>query len=140
MRHLPIQPGTLFAGPETPEWRAAAASLDEALAAGGAVLLELALTPDPDLEQGPLLAGRLAALVKTAMPRIGALVATGGETACALLWHLGVHGIRLVDEIEPGVPLGLTLGPLSIPVVTKAGAFGDGDTLLRCLRRLKEEL
>jgi uncharacterized protein YgbK (DUF1537 family) len=136
VRHLPIQPATLFAGPETPDWRAAAATLADALASGRDVLLELALTPDPDLEQGPLLARRLAMLVRTVVPRIGALVATGGDTACALLWDLGVHGIRLVDEIEPGVPLGMTLGQLSIPVVTKAGAFGDAGTLRRCLERL----
>jgi uncharacterized protein YgbK (DUF1537 family) len=136
VRHLPIQPATLFAGPETADWRAAAAALTDALASGRDVLLELALTPDPDLEQGPLLASRLAMLVQTVLPQIGALVATGGDTACALLWNLGVHGIRLVDEIEPGVPLGMTLGQLSIPVVTKAGAFGDAGTLRRCLERL----
>jgi len=140
VRHLPVPPATLRAGPEAPEWRAAAAFLAEALAGGRDVLLEMAMTPDPDLASGPFLAERLAALVQTVGDRVGALVLTGGETACALLGKLGIHGIRLVDEIEPGVPLGLTLGPLSIPVVTKAGAFGDGDTLLRCLRRLKEEL
>jgi 4-hydroxythreonine-4-phosphate dehydrogenase len=137
VRHLSIPPATLFAGPEAPDWRVAAAALAEALASGGDVLLELALAPDPDLEQGPFLAERLAELVKTVVPRIGALVATGGDTACALLWNLGVRGIRLVDEIEPGVPLGVTLGPWSIPVVTKAGAFGDAGTLRRCLERLK---
>jgi uncharacterized protein YgbK (DUF1537 family) len=136
VRHLPVLPATLFAGPETPDWRLAAASLADALASGRDVLLELVLTPDPDLEQGPFLAERLTALVKTAAPGIGALVATGGDIGCALLWNLGVHGIRLLDEIEPGVPLGMTLGKVSIPVITKAGAFGDPGTLCRCLERL----
>jgi 4-hydroxythreonine-4-phosphate dehydrogenase len=42
-----------------------------------------------------------------------------------------------MDEIEPGVPLGLTMGARRIPVVTKAGGFGDALTLERCLARLK---
>ena len=60
-------------------------------------------------------------------PAIGAFAATGGETAAALLSRFGVNGIRLADEIEPGVSLGLTLGQLSVPIATKAGAFGDED-------------
>jgi uncharacterized protein YgbK (DUF1537 family) len=136
VRHLPVQPATLAAGPEDAEWRAAAASLAEALAAGQDVLLELALAADPDLAHGPFLAERMAILAESATPSIRALVATGGDTASALLARLGVHGIRLVDEVEPGVPLGITLGKVSIPLVTKAGAFGDAGTLRRCLERL----
>jgi uncharacterized protein YgbK (DUF1537 family) len=68
---------------------------------------------------------------------MGAFAATGGETASALLSRFGVNGIRLVEEIEPGVALGLTLGSLSIPVVTKAGAFGDEDSLSRIAGRLR---
>jgi hypothetical protein len=34
------------------------------------------------------------------------------------------------------VSLGLTLGSLSVPVVTKAGAFGDADSLVRINERL----
>jgi uncharacterized protein YgbK (DUF1537 family) len=83
------------------------------------------------------MAAGLADLVAAAAGSIGALVATGGETACALLSRLGVHGIRLVDEVEPGVPLGISIGARRIPVVTKAGAFGDAETLSRCLARLK---
>jgi D-threonate/D-erythronate kinase len=48
-----------------------------------------------------------------------------------------VNGIRLVDEVEPGVSLGLTLGDLSIPIVTKAGAFGSENTLKHVVQRLR---
>jgi 4-hydroxythreonine-4-phosphate dehydrogenase len=59
-------------------------------------------------------------------------VATGGETARAVLGTLGATRLDVLGELEPGVVrcavpgrgLGLTL---------KAGAFGDPDTLLRCL-------
>jgi uncharacterized protein YgbK (DUF1537 family) len=79
----------------------------------------------------------LARLLETVAPAIGALAATGGETAAALLSCFGVNGIRLADEIEPGVSLGLTLGKLSLPVATKAGAFGDEHSLIRISERLR---
>lgn len=34
-----------------------------------------------------------------------ALVATGGDTVYVLLSKIGVRSIRLLDEVEPGVPL-----------------------------------
>ena len=76
-------------------------------------------------------------MLQPAAPHIGALFATGGETALALLSALGVNGIRLLDEVEPGVPLGLTRGALRVPIITKAGAFGDAGTLGRCLSHLR---
>src|SRR3546814_20231514 len=68
---------------------------------------------------------------------MGGFAATGGATASALLSGFGVSGIRLLDEIEPGVALGVTLGQLSIPVATKAGAFGDEESLVRIAARLR---
>jgi uncharacterized protein YgbK (DUF1537 family) len=66
-----------------------------------------------------------------------ALMASGGDTAAALLSHLGVRGIRLVDELEPGTSLGLTLGALTLPVITKSGGFGDAGSLRRVVERLR---
>jgi D-threonate/D-erythronate kinase len=79
------------------------------------------------------LARRLAPLAQAA----SALMATGGDTASALLRHADVRGIRLVDELEPGTSLGLTLGALTKPVITKSGGFGDAGSLLRILERLR---
>ena len=64
--------------------------------------------------------------------RIGALVSAGGETARAVLLGFGATGLRLLGEIEPGVPLAVAEGSRPLPVITKAGAFGRDDTLLRC--------
>lgn len=131
-----VRPDDLLAGPGCHGWDQAVRDLHRALAAGQDVLLEIAAAERADLKRGPEMAGRLALLVEPVAPAIGALVATGGETACALLSRLGVHGIRLVDEVEPGVPLGVTLGRHRFPVVTKAGAFGGAETLRRCVERL----
>ena len=107
-----------------------------ALAAGEDVLVEIGSSDDPDLGRGAEMAARLAGLLASAASRMSALFATGGETACALLDRLGVQGIRLFEEVEPGVPLGLTIGDVALPVVTKAGAFGGEETLVRWLDRL----
>lgn len=127
---------TLLAGPADAAWQTAAAGILAALDAGQTALVEIAADPAADLSRGAALAEQLAALLTPAAPRTRGLFVTGGETACALLTHLGVHGIRLLDELEPGVPLGVTLGAHAIPVMTKAGAFGDAGTIGRSLARL----
>ncbi|MFF2503252.1 four-carbon acid sugar kinase family protein [Streptomyces sp. NPDC058067] len=62
---------------------------------------------------------------------VDALVLTGGETAAHVLGQLDVAGIELTDEPEPGVARGVLLGSRNIPVLIKAGGFGDDDLLLR---------
>ena len=62
---------------------------------------------------------------------------TGGETARAILIRAGVSGLRMAGELEPGVPIGLSTGDIAIPVITKAGAFGDRMTLVRCHAALR---
>ena len=64
------------------------------------------------------------------------LLVTGGETAAAVLAALGATGIELFDEPEPGIARGALLGPLRIPVLIKAGGFGDDATLERLTRLL----
>ena len=67
------------------------------------------------------------------------LILTGGDTARAVCRHLGVAGIQLLAEIEPGVPLGRLVGQTSsrLLAVTKAGAFGSEETLVHALNQLK---
>lgn len=90
-----------------------------------------------DTRAGAQLVMALAAVVAPRLSRIGGLFATGGETARGLLEAAGATGIRLGGEIEPGVPWGRTMGDIVLPIVTKAGAFGNSRTLLRCRNALK---
>ncbi|GAC1558288.1 MAG: hypothetical protein NVS2B9_20500 [Myxococcales bacterium] len=50
---------------------------------------------------------------------------------------MGARGIHLAGEVEPGVPLGILEAPRPLPIVTKAGSFGDAATLSRCRAALK---
>lgn len=68
-----------------------------------------------------------------------ALYVTGGSTAVAVAGALGVAGLSLEREFMPGVVLGSCQSPLS-PVrwfITKAGGFGDAETLVRLAELLE---
>jgi len=65
-----------------------------------------------------------------------ALVLTGGETAVGVARRLGAAGILLEGEVEPGIPLGSLIGRSPYRVVTKAGAFGEPDTLIAAVETL----
>jgi D-threonate/D-erythronate kinase len=79
----------------------------------------------------------LACQLAPLAPLVSALMATGGDTAAALLARCGMRGIQVVDELEPGTALGLTLGERSLPVITKSGGFGDAGSLRRIAERLR---
>jgi len=66
------------------------------------------------------------------------LFLTGGETAQATLETLGVRRIRLMGEAQGGVVLGKAHGGLAagLLILTKAGAFGDDEVILKTLGSL----
>jgi len=116
-----------------------------------AYLIAQGSTPPSRLDQG--LAAVLADIVAPRLARCAGLVVTGGETARHLLARAGLAGIRIAGEVEVGVPwgwgLGLAPGAIGLTegagnsggrglaIVTKAGAFGDARTLVRCRRALR---
>jgi uncharacterized protein YgbK (DUF1537 family) len=63
--------------------------------------------------------------------RVGGLIIVGGDTAMKVYRTLGACGIESLGEVQPGVPYGRWIGGLlaDCPVVTKAGGFGQVDTL-----------
>jgi uncharacterized protein YgbK (DUF1537 family) len=82
--------------------------------------------------------GEVAARLTSAYALQG-MVLTGGDTAKAVCRHLGVRGIELVTEVEPGIPLGRLVGAGNLMAVTKAGAFGNPESLLCAIHILKGE-
>ena len=75
--------------------------------------------------------GRFVAHV-AASCRPGRLFLTGGDTADAVLSAIEVEGTRILGQVAAGVVQGVLIGGLldGTPVVTKAGAFGQDDTLV----------
>jgi D-threonate/D-erythronate kinase len=107
------------------------------LHAGRDVVVTLGADADrPNAVDDARLTTRLGHLLRPCAPLVGGLVATGGDTATGVLRAWGTTALRLVGEVEPGVPLSQSIGPRPIPVVTKAGAFGHTGTLAAARARL----
>lgn len=84
-------------------------------------------------ERERALAALLGNTAKRAVERMrpGLVVATGGDTAAAVVGALGIGVLRIEREIFPGVVLSRASGraPRPFALVTKAGGFGDEQTL-----------
>ena len=84
--------------------------------------------------QNDLLLPRLAEFATAVLQRlrVQSVVATGGTTVRALSDRWGAAGLDLIDEIAPGIPLGIVSGGQydGLTLVTKAGGFGDAATLV----------
>jgi D-threonate/D-erythronate kinase len=134
---LRTAPRILLAEAPLPEWRAHRALLERALSAGRDVAIIPEAEPLPE-GQGPMLAAALAELVQPLAEAAGALVATGGETARAIFDAWGIAALRIVGEVEPGLPYSIAAGwRRPLPVLTKAGGFGRPETLLHCRQFLR---
>lgn len=81
--------------------------------------------------------GRLAAEIITRCG-IRHMVLTGGDTAKQVCRHLSDVEIKLIDEVENGVPLGRTPGEAGRYIITKAGAFGSDRVLVRSVNALQK--
>jgi uncharacterized protein YgbK (DUF1537 family) len=71
---------------------------------------------------------------------LSGLVLTGGDTAVSCCSRLSANGIVVVQEVAPGIPVGMLKGgPCDgLRVVTKAGAFGAEDALCKAVDCLKQ--
>ena len=55
------------------------------------------------------------------------IVVAGGETAGAVVSNLGIKGIMIGEQIDPGVPTTVSIADPSIGLVLKSGNFGSAD-------------
>ena len=66
-------------------------------------------------------------------------VIAGGETAGAIVQALGVTGLRIGRQIDPGVPWTVSLGEPALALALKSGNFGAPDFFLRAFTVLDEQ-
>ncbi|HJM53061.1 MAG TPA: four-carbon acid sugar kinase family protein [Dehalococcoidia bacterium] len=138
---LQLDPGTLLDDEAVRGTRdQAVARAVNALEEGRNIAISLTRTTGEesiDVEDGVKLVRELGAISYriTRRTRPGALVIIGGDTAQSVLRAGGAAGIVLHDEPFPGVPAGTIDGGLldGVRVVTKAGAFGDEDVLVKVI-------
>jgi D-threonate/D-erythronate kinase len=74
-----------------------------------------------------------ASLIRRSSP--DGIFLSGGDTAESVCWQIGAEGIRLIEEVLPGLTRGELVGGRhdGMPVVTKAGTFGSPQTLVQLL-------
>ena len=134
-----LRPQGLLAGPGAQEWSEDQDLVARALSDGRDLLIVLGAEERLEGDTAPYLCSALARLLAPCQAGIGALVLTGGETARAVLTGFGVRFLVPIREVEPGVPLALASTESGEPlaVITKAGAFGDPETLVRCRATLR---
>ena len=65
------------------------------------------------------------------------LVVAGGETAGSVVAALGIDGLRIGEEIDPGVPWTASLGEKPIALALKSGNFGADDFFLNAFEKLE---
>ena len=65
-------------------------------------------------------------------------VVAGGETAGAIVQALGITGLRIGWQIDPGVPWTMSLGEPALALALKSGNFGAPDFFLRAFSVLAE--
>jgi 3-dehydrotetronate 4-kinase len=89
---------------------------------------------------GALVEGILASVARGLVARgVRRFVVAGGETAGAVVQALGVSGLRIGRQIDPGVPWTISLGQPPLALALKSGNFGLPDFFLRAFNVLDGE-
>ncbi|MCW5623969.1 MAG: hypothetical protein KIT73_04525 [Burkholderiales bacterium] len=112
----------------------------EGLPLDGDVALQAVAGGDGREGDANVVAERLAqwAVKRAAAGPLGAIVATGGDTAVALLRVSGNVHVSVGGELMPGIAFARLRLPGCTPwLVTKAGGFGDAEALAEIGRRLR---
>lgn len=115
--------------------------------AAGPVLIAASAPPEQvKAAQERLGRERAGELVETALARIAGvlvergvrrLVVAGGETSGSVVAALGVEGLVIGPQIDPGVPATVTLGrEPQLALALKSGNFGGRDFFLKALERM----
>ena len=66
------------------------------------------------------------------------LIVAGGETSASVCARLGINGMQVWKEIQPGLPSCVSLNDPPRMLVLKSGSFGKPDFFERALEHLKE--
>ena len=136
---LVVPPQALRDGAGHPAWIATQQHLAAQLTAGRDLLVSIGRDDAFDPAEGPALSTALAQLVLPHFDQIGGLIATGGETARAMLAAAGIGALTLQREVEPGVPLSASNTSPVRRVATKAGAFGSEAALWLAWQAMRQD-
>ena len=69
---------------------------------------------------------------------VNRLLLAGGETSASVCSKLGIKGLTVWKEIEPGLPSCISLNEPKRMLVLKSGSFGSTDFFVKAINHLKE--
>lgn len=92
-------------------------------------------------ETSRLVSASLAEVVGRAAERCGLnrIAVAGGETSAAVCERLGARGLRIWEEIQPGLPSCVSLTDPPRLLVLKSGSFGTPEFLLQAIDHLRKQ-
>lgn len=92
-------------------------------------------------ETSRIVSSTIAEVTSTIIKQTGLnrLLVAGGETSGAVCSMLGIHGLRIWKEIEPGLPSCLSLSDPSMLLVLKSGSFGQESFFESAVQHLLSE-
>lgn len=92
------------------------------------------------VEVSRLVSGALANLTATLVNEtpLDRLAIAGGDTSAAICARLGVTRLRILEEIQPGLPSCQTVGKRALLLVLKSGSFGTPTFLAEAAAYLRE--
>ncbi|MDR5759983.1 four-carbon acid sugar kinase family protein [Caballeronia sp. LZ035] len=137
VREMIVPPAVLRDGARHPEWQAWHERIGRTVRDREDAIVRIGRDDAFDPAEGALLSNALAALVAPHFDQLGGLIATGGETARAMLAAARVGSLELLREVEAGVALGRPANGAGPAIVTKAGAFGSEHALLGAYLHLR---
>ena len=137
VKRIHMLPNVLLEGPSRPAWNLVADRVHASLQSGNDTLVVVDADEWVDIQERRRLTDALGLMLAPHARLVGGLVATGGETARAVLAGWGVASLFMLGELERGVPFSFVrIDGRPLPLLTKAGAFGTQETLVSCLRFL----
>ncbi len=91
------------------------------------------------LEISRLITDSMAEIASWVIKKTGqnCLIVAGGETSAAICQHLGVTGMRVLKEIEPGLPSCVSLEAPYYALILKSGSFGSAEFFEKALKHLR---
>ena len=142
VEELVVPPVVLREGASHSDWLAWQRQIAVSLRSGSDLLLRIGRDDAFDPAEGMQLSTALAALVEPHFAKTGGLIATGGETARAMLAAANITNLHLLAEVEAGVAVARPLDATREHrpgIVTKAGAFGTDHALYAAWLTLRNE-
>ncbi|WP_223591776.1 four-carbon acid sugar kinase family protein [Neobacillus bataviensis] len=91
-------------------------------------------------EVSKIVSESLALVVDETLKRtsVNRLLLAGGETSASVCNRLGIEGLTVWKEIEPGLPSCISLNDPTRMLVLKSGSFGSTDFFAKAIDHLKE--